>query len=124
MPQERPMVTKLDLRQLLLAWQSGEITTVDYYKKVSDYHGNYDRPDDNEAVNEFLGELEMGDVNLLIKDDIPALLDILEQVTSSQDCDLRFKQLYTTYDAYERAKALVDEEPYAPAARSMTKRAI
>ncbi|MDP3731132.1 MAG: hypothetical protein Q8R34_01410 [bacterium] len=70
-------ISKNDLKNILEQWQSGSIGADEVHKWAEERYAVSGWETDSEVTNEVLGELDMLDMNLLIKEDADSFLSIL-----------------------------------------------
>lgn len=123
----RKLSSREDLRNLLLDWQAGKLSDEEMYNCVSENHfGNYYDP----LMMSLLRDLDMMDMNLITKDDVPIYLQLLdlefiperEERDEKWDILADFLDLYTGYyyrtlDRNKRAASLVGDPFYGKFAR-------
>jgi hypothetical protein len=72
------ILTRNELRQVLLDWQAGNLQSRDVHDWATDRHAVSTYEPEDEIVHVVLGELDMLDLNLTTTDDVPVFLQILD----------------------------------------------
>lgn len=78
-------ITSSDLRNVLQKWAQGELSAQGVHDWAESRYIVDEWESENEAVNEMLGLLDRLDMNLIIKEDVPAFLAILDLGLESED---------------------------------------
>ncbi|HJW71888.1 MAG TPA: hypothetical protein VJ486_03460 [Geothrix sp.] len=114
-----PIVSRKDLRLLLTRWQSGEVAAPEVHQWAEDRFATDIWVPEDDVVNEVLGTLDMLDINLVIVEDIPVLLQALEMGPGLVDDVARLlEDHWKVIPMLQRAKTLVTDPLYASFAKA------
>jgi hypothetical protein len=109
------LITRDDLGTVLKDWESGERTASQVHAWAEERYAVHAWECEDDVTNEVLAALDMLDVNLLTRDDVPVLRAMLELPAGSaahaaEVFDTHFEQV----DLDERKRNLARERLYAP----------
>ena len=109
------VLTRNDLRTVLEKWQSGKMTPGEVHEWAEARYAVHGWECEDDVANEVLAALDVLDMNLLVRDDVPVLQAMLDlppgQATRAAELlDAHFEQV--SLDS--RRKSLANEPTYAP----------
>ena len=109
------IIEREDLRKILHKWQAAQLTS----KQVHEWANNRFATDawdaEDEITNEILSRLDMLDMNLLVPEDVPTLLQALSFENGLLADALQFLESYeANIDIRERKQRYANNPLYAP----------
>jgi hypothetical protein len=109
------LITRDDLRSLLTAWHAGSHSAADVHSWAEARFAVDAWECEDDVANEVLAQLDMLDMNLVTRDDVPALLAMLD-VPSGQGAGAsqQFEARISSSDLERRKKQLATDPTYAP----------
>jgi hypothetical protein len=108
------VITADTVESKLRKWQAGEVTTTEIHDWAENTYAVSASEPESDAVNEVLAQLDMLNMNLVTKDDIPALVAALR----SKDFESLLEEHFATVDLNLRKSQLAEIPLYAPFCRS------
>ena len=113
------LITRSDLKSVLAAWQSGRMSAPDVHRWAEARFAVDAWDCEDDVANEVLAQLDMLDMNLIIKDDVPSLLAMLEAPAGDAASALdQFEGRLSAEDMDRRRKELAGDPTYGPFCRS------
>ncbi|NQD38710.1 hypothetical protein HPT27_16930 [Permianibacter sp. IMCC34836] len=114
-------VSRADVADILAAWGRGDLSAVEVHEWAemrywpSDLEVDDEEDEDNSVCREVLHHLDSLDMNLVIQEDIPAMLDFLStprgQFSTGYE---RWDRITKNIDYKKRMMQLREIEPYSP----------
>jgi hypothetical protein len=109
------IITRNELRQVLLDWQAGNLQSSDLHDWATDRHAVSTCEPEDDIVNEILGEIDMLDMNLTTTEDATVLLQMLELPAERIDEAIGLWEGYRKTIDYETRKRQCKTDPlYSP----------
>ena len=115
------IVTRADLKELLLAWQRGEMTTRAVFEWAQEKYWpgdvEFDDMDDDSssAANEVLSALDQLPMNLILPEDVPIYVELLEATDGDfSNSYEKFRASINRIDILNRRESLTSDEFYGP----------
>lgn len=103
-----------ELIKTLRDWQNGTLTASQVHE-WGENHFPYSGEPHDEVTNEVLQRLDILDMNLLIAEDAPMLLDVLANATTGAEADQMIDAYYKSNVNIEARKRQLASDPlYAP----------
>ena len=96
------VITVTDIENVLNKWSAGEIDAGKIHEWAENRYMTDKYDTESECVNEVLAQLDMLNMNLVTKEDIPALLTALK----SDDCHAVLESHFNKIDIEKRKKEL------------------
>lgn len=78
------IVTRHNLRDLLVSWQAGKVSTLEVQAWADDRYQMDDWDSEDDVTNEVLSFIAMLDINLITVNEVPLLLQALECKTTNE----------------------------------------
>ena len=113
----RKVVSRGEVIDVLQKWLKGEVDEEELYRwagsrySVSDYDVE-DREEDDSITNEVLGHLDMMDMNLVVKEDIPAMIEFLNTPKGKFNEGYSQWARYTKSINYKQRKEKLRHNPF------------
>jgi len=111
-----PVVTRIDLRDVLTRWQSRRLTHRQVYDWANERSGPGDWECEDDVVAQVLIHLDVLDVNLTTPEDVPAFLAMLDAKTDADAMQI-LEDHSKTFDLEARIGKWKDDPFYAPFCR-------
>ena len=110
------VISKNDLKNILEQWKNGSIGSEEVHKWAEDRYAVSGWETDNEVTNEVLAELDMLNMNLLIKEDADFLLEILNDpsIITGEQAAAKLEEFHGKIDMNKRKRELSSDPLYAP----------
>jgi hypothetical protein len=109
------LITRDDLRSLLTAWQAGNHSAADIHSWAEARFAVSAWECEDDVANEVLAQLDMLDMNLVTRDDIPDLLAMLDVPSGlGASASQQFEARMSSSDLERRRTELAADPMYAP----------
>ncbi len=114
------VISRQDVKDKLIKWQLDDIDAKQVHEwaenSYNTSHVEYEDWEDDEysVTNSILAELDMLNINLLTKEDIPALIEFLDSPPGKfKESDVKFQRYMRSIDIHERKSQLADIDIYS-----------
>ncbi|HET6266500.1 MAG TPA: hypothetical protein VFG11_02195 [Acidobacteriota bacterium] len=117
---EPQIISRAIISHILKAWLGTEMLPeeVQHWAEIRFNSGAFeldDWEDQGSIANEALALLDTLDLNLIIEDDIPALLEMLDTPPGKFEAGFaKWQEYFRAVDIKKRAQDLAGRDPYAP----------